>query len=99
MIEVDADEDGVLLRILDAHSLIQRNENVGRTIHDCFQLRLAQLAIEALGHIERNHFLRRSGATIRAAVFAAVAGVHYHGRKRFARVLDVADLSGRASAD
>ncbi len=96
---MDADEDGVLLRILDAHSFIQRNEHVGRSSHDRFQLRFAQLALEALGHIERNYFLWRSGATIRAAVFAAVAGVHYYGRKSFARVFDPAGLRGRARAE
>jgi hypothetical protein len=33
---------------------------------------------------------------MRAAIFAAVAGVHYYGRKTFARFLDPADLGRRA---
>src|SRR5258705_13511542 len=99
IVEMNADEDGILLRILDRDALIQRNERVGRSNHDGFQLRFAQLALEALGHIERNYFFRRPGATIRAAVFAAMAGIHYYGRKSFARVFDPAGLHARARAD
>ncbi len=91
---MDADEDGILLRILDRDAFIQRNEYVGRSNHDGFQLRFAQLALEALGHIERNYFFRRPGAAIRAAVFAAMASVHYYGGKSFGRVFDSAGLRG-----
>ena len=98
IVEMNADEDGILLRILDRDAFIQRNEYVGRSNHDGFQLRFAQLALEALRDIERNYFLWRSGATIRAAVFAAMASIHYNGRKSFARVFDSAGLHARARA-
>ena len=41
--------------------------------------RLAQLAIDALGDVERHDFLRRSVAPMRTGILAAVTGVDHDG--------------------
>ncbi len=85
---MNADEDRVLLRILDTNPLIQRDEDVRRARHHCFHLRFAQLAVETLSHVERDQFFWGAVTPIRAAIFAAVPGVHYHGGKGFGGIFD-----------
>src|SRR5881397_4330623 len=89
IVEMYADEDCIFLRILDSHTIVQFNKDIRVAGHHCFQLGFAQLAIETLGYIESNHFLRWTVAAICAAIFAAVAGIHYHGGKVLARIFDL----------
>src|SRR6266513_350009 len=88
IIEVYADDDRVLLRILDRHAFIKRNENIRGTGHHCFQLGFPQLAIETLGNIESNQLLCWTRASICAAIFAAVSGIYDHGLKGFAGIFN-----------
>jgi hypothetical protein len=62
IIEMNADEDGIFLRVFDGHASIEWDENVARSSHDRFQLRLAQLFLHTSCHIERDDFFRRAGA-------------------------------------
>src|SRR5881296_2502863 len=89
IVEVYADEDCIFLRILDSHTIVQFNKDIRVAGHHRFQLGFAQLAIETLGYIESNHFLRWTIAAICAAIFAAVPSVHDHGGKSFTGVFDL----------
>src|ERR1041385_8733918 len=97
IIEMYADEDCIFLCILDRHTIVQWNKNIGVAGHHCLELRFAKLAVEALSDIERNHLFRRAVASIRAAIFAAMSSVHDHGRKSPARVFDRRMPHARAS--
>src|ERR1043166_8875830 len=87
---MDTDEDRVLLPVLDRYSFIERNENVGGSRHDGFDLGFAELLIEPLGHVQGHHFFRRPRAAISADVFSAVTGIHHDGLEAFAGVLGAA---------
>jgi len=49
---MDANENGILLCVLDLDALLERNKNVGRTRHYDFQIGFAELAGKAFGDIE-----------------------------------------------
>src|SRR5437763_12647457 len=70
IVEMHADEDGVLLPVLDRHPFIERNENVGGTSHDRFELGFPQLLVQPFGHIECGYFFWRSVAPVSTAVFS-----------------------------
>src|SRR5207247_3334715 len=85
-VEVDADEDGIFLRILDGNAFIERNKSIRGPRHDGLHLRLAQLAIETLGHIERGNFFGASETAIRPVILSAMSGVYHYCSESFARI-------------
>src|SRR5436309_4803608 len=88
VVEVNTDEDGIFLRILDGDAFIKRNKNIRGPCHDGFHLRFAQLAIETLGYIEGGDFFGASETAIRPVIFSAMSGIHYHCSKALTRVFD-----------
>ena len=59
IVEMNADEDRILLRVFDRHPRIERNEDVARSCHHGFDLRFAQFVVEPLRDIEGDDFFRR----------------------------------------
>src|SRR4029077_12091732 len=96
VVKMYADKDCIFLRVLHRDAVVERNKHVGVSRHDGLYLRLAQSALEALGYIERDRLFRWTGATVRTAIFPAVAGIHDYSGKGFGRVLN-AGSSNRAA--
>jgi hypothetical protein len=88
IVEMNADENRILLPILDRDPAIERNENIARSRHDRAELRFAQFLIHSPRHVEGDNFFRRSGATIRAVVSSAVAGIDHDGSKSASGIFD-----------
>src|SRR5436190_24089537 len=84
VVEVNTDEDGIFLRILDGDALIQRNKNIRGACHYGFDFRFAQLAIETLGYIEGGDFFGASETAIRPVIFSAMSGIDNDCRKSLA---------------
>jgi hypothetical protein len=87
IIEVDADENGIALRVADRDPLVKRNENIARTRHHRLQLRFAQLAVHAARDIECDGLFGWAVATIRTAIFSSVAGINRHRVEGVDRIL------------
>ena len=60
VVEMNADEDRIFLFVPDRDPAIERDKSVVRASEDGLELRLAQLAIDPQGDIERDRFLRRA---------------------------------------
>src|SRR2546421_10874781 len=88
IVEVYTDEDCVLLRILDCHTVVQFDKHIRVPGHHRFQLRFAQLAVKTLGDIESNNLFWWAIPAICAAILAPMSGIHYHRIKSLSRVLD-----------
>ena len=86
IVEMNADENGILLRIFDRDPLLERNKDVGRTRHHDFQIRFAELAGKPFGDIERRDFLGAAKFAVSAIVFAAMSGIDNHRAERFAGI-------------
>ena len=84
---MDADENGIALRVADCDSLIERNENIARACHHSFQLRFVQFAIQAARHVERDGFFGWAVAAIRAAILTSVSRVNRYRLECPARIL------------
>ena len=84
VVEVNTDEDGIFLRILDGDAFIQRNKNIRGACHDGFNLRFTQLAIETLGYIECGDFFGASETAICPVIFPAMPRVHDYSCKGLA---------------
>src|SRR6267378_5497955 len=86
IVEMNADEDGTLLLVLNRDALLERNENIRRPRHHDFQIRFSQSARKTLGDIERRNFLRAAKFAVSAVVFATVSGIDNNSAERFAGV-------------
>src|SRR4029453_7250787 len=85
VVKMYADKDCILLHVLHRDAVVERNKHVGVSRHDGLYLRFAQSVLEPLGYIERDRLFRWTGATVRAAIFPAVAGIHDSVIKLFGR--------------
>src|SRR6267143_1300667 len=92
IVEMNADEDGTLLLVLNRDALLERNENIRRPRHHDFQIRFTQSARKTLGDIERRTFLRAAKFAVSAVVFPTVSGIDDAGVEGFARI-SCADFS------
>src|ERR1700740_1816115 len=88
IVEVNADKDCIFLFVLDRHTIVQFNKNIRVAGHHSFQLRFAELSVEALGDIEGDRLFRWTVSAIRAAVFTPMASVYYDGIKSLTRIFD-----------
>ena len=83
---MDADEDGILLRIRDAGAQIQGNENIALARHHNFESFRFQQRPELARDVEREIFFAAVTAA-RAFVVTAMSGIE-HDRLHFAHVRD-----------
>src|SRR5437016_4436125 len=83
---MDADENGILLRVFDRDPLLEWNKNVGRTRHHDFQIGFTELSGKTFRDIQRGDFLRPAKLAVSAVVFAAVSRIDHDGTERFARI-------------
>ena len=98
IIEVNAHENRIFLLILDSHTIVQFDKDIRVTGHHSFQLRFAELSVEALGDIEGDHLFRWTVAAICAAIFTPMSGVHYDGIESLTGVFDPGSRDGTASS-
>src|SRR4029079_8555243 len=98
IVEVNADKNCIFLRILDSHTIIQFDKDIRVAGHHSFQLRFAELSVEALGDIEGDRLFRWTVTAICAAVFAAMSRVYYDSIKGFSCILDPGSRDGTASS-
>ncbi len=87
IIEMDADENGIALRVADCDSLIERNKDIARACHHSFQLRFTKFAVEATCYVECDGFFGRAVTAIRAAILSPVSRVDRHRVECAARIL------------
>src|SRR5262249_39051581 len=88
VVKMDADKNCIFLRILFGDAVIERDKDVRVSGHDGHYLRLAQLAFQTPGYIDRDTLFRWAVTAIRTAVLAAMAGIHDHCSERFGCVFD-----------
>src|SRR5947209_2992884 len=87
IVKMNANEDGIFLRVLDGDPLLEWNKDVGRPGHYDFEIRFPQLAGKTFRDVKGGGFFRAAKGTVSAIVFAAVSGIDHHGVERFAGVL------------
>src|SRR6266849_5800331 len=98
IVEMNADEDAIFLRVLNCHALLEWNENVGRSRHHDFQIGFVQFASETFRDIERRDFLGAAKFAVSAVVFAAMPSIDHNRAERFARI-SYADFSRPGSSN
>src|SRR4029453_9748029 len=95
VVEVNANEDGVLLFVAERDPVIEWNESVVGASENGPELRLAEFAVDPQGDIKRGGFFGRRIPPGGPAVLATVAGIHDDG---FESVTGVRG-DGRAAAE
>src|SRR4026207_137042 len=98
IVEMNTHKNCIFLLILDSHTIVQFDKDIRVTGHHSFQLRFAELSVEALGHIEGDHLFRWTVAAICAAILTPMSGVHYYGIESLTRVFDPGSRDGTASS-
>jgi hypothetical protein len=83
---MNANEDGIVLRVFDRYTLLEWNKNVARPRHHDFQIGLAQFARKTFRDVEGRDFLRAAKLPVGPVVFAAVSSIDDNSAKRFAGV-------------
>src|SRR2546423_9328852 len=87
IVEVNAHENGILLRIFDRDAFLERDKDVARPCHDNVHLRFAQLTREPFRNVEGGIFFGAAKFPVSAVIFSAVTGINNYGAERSARVL------------
>src|SRR5438132_8000920 len=66
IVEMNADKNGILLRVFDRDAFFEGNEDIGRTCHDDFEIVSAEFAGKPLRDVEGGDFLRAAKFPISA---------------------------------
>src|SRR5437763_89576 len=85
IVEMDADEDGIVLRVFDRDTLLEWNEDVAGSRHHGFQIRFPEFAGKPFRHIKGRNFFRAAKFSVSAVVLAAVTGIDHHRLEGLAR--------------